>query len=66
MPLWKLQTVGDLSLDFLYPNVGKGTAITLRPGVACCLRAFYGLITDLVRAPRTCCTLVLAARTPHG
>lgn len=49
MPLWKLQTVGRSSFDFLYENRGKGTAIELRPGVAYCLRQFYGLIGDLVR-----------------
>jgi len=49
MPLWKLQTVGQSSFDFLYENVGKGTTIQLRPGVAYCFRQFYGLICDLVR-----------------
>ena len=49
MPLWKLQTVGSLNLDFLYENRGRGTTIELRPGVAYCLRRFYGLISDLVR-----------------
>lgn len=49
MPLWKLQTVGRSSFDFLYENRGKGTTIELRPGVAYCLRKFYGLIGDLVR-----------------
>lgn len=49
MPLWKLQTVGGGSLDFLYENVGQGKMITLHPGVARCLRKFYGLVTDLVR-----------------
>lgn len=49
MPLWKLQTVGRSSLDFLYENRHKGTAIELRPGVAYCLRRFYGLVGDLVR-----------------
>ena len=49
-PLWKLQTVGGGSLDFLYANVGKGTSITLKPGIAFCLRSFYGLVTDLARA----------------
>jgi hypothetical protein len=49
MPLWKLQTVGRSSFDFLYENHGKGTSIELRPGVAFCLRQFYGLIGDLVR-----------------
>jgi hypothetical protein len=49
MPLWKLQTVGDESLDFLYPNIGTGRSIELRSGVAFCLRKFHALITDLVR-----------------
>jgi hypothetical protein len=49
MPLWKLQTVGNTGLDFLYPNVGKGRSIELRPGVMYCFRYFYPLITDLVR-----------------
>ena len=49
MPLWKLQTVGGSSFDFLYENRGKGTTIELRPGVGFCLRQFYGLIGDLVR-----------------
>jgi hypothetical protein len=49
MPLWKLQKVGRSSFDFLYENKGKGTTIELRPGVAYCLRQFYGLIGDLVR-----------------
>ena len=49
MPLWKLQTVGRSSFDFLYENHRKGTTIELRPGVAYCLRQFYGLIGDLVR-----------------
>jgi hypothetical protein len=49
MPLWKLQTVASESLEFLYANVGSGNAITLKPGVAYCLRAFYPLIVDLVR-----------------
>ncbi len=49
MPLWKLQTVGTETFDFLYPNVGKGRSITLRPSVASCFRRFYGLVSDLVR-----------------
>lgn len=49
MPLWKLQTVGRSSFDFLYENRGKGTSIELHAGVAYCLRQFYGLIGDLVR-----------------
>ena len=49
MPLWKLQTVGNDRLDFLYDNVGGGITITLKPGVAYCLRAFYGLLRDLIQ-----------------
>jgi hypothetical protein len=48
MPLWKLQTVGQEELDFLYANTGRGNRITLKPGVAYCLRAFYELIRDLI------------------
>ena len=44
MPLWKLQTVGKMDFDFLYENHCEGTLIELRPGVAYCLRQFYGLI----------------------
>ena len=49
MPLWKLQTVGDERLDFLYENLDRGTRITLKPGVAYCLRAFYELLRDLIQ-----------------
>ena len=49
MPLWKLQTVGSERMDFLYDNVDKGKKITLKPGVAYCLRAFYGLLRDLIQ-----------------
>ena len=49
MPLWKLQKVGQSDFDFLYANEGKGSVIELRPGVAFCLRQFYGLVGDLVR-----------------
>jgi 5-methylcytosine-specific restriction endonuclease McrA len=49
MPLWKLQTVGKERLDFLYENVGRGTRITLKSGVAYCLRAFYELLRDLIQ-----------------
>jgi len=50
MPLWKLQIVGRTVFDFLYENAGAGTTITLRPGVAYCLRQFHGMITELVRS----------------
>jgi 5-methylcytosine-specific restriction endonuclease McrA len=49
MPLWKLQTVGRQSLDFLYANSRSGRTIELKAGIAFCLRRFYLLINDLVR-----------------
>ena len=49
MPLWKLQTIGPERMDFLYENMGAGTEIELRPGVAYCFRKFHALLTDLVR-----------------
>ncbi len=48
MPLWKLQTVGEERLEFLYENRDRGSRITLKPGVAYCFRAFYELIRDLI------------------
>ena len=48
MPLWKLQTVGSEQVDFLYDNTNTGTSITLKPGVAYCLRSFHQIIVDLV------------------
>ena len=48
MPLWKLQTVGDERLEFLYENQNRGSRVTLKPGVACCFRAFYQLIRSLI------------------
>jgi 5-methylcytosine-specific restriction endonuclease McrA len=49
MPLWRLQTVGSQQLNFLYPNLGHGSTITLYPGVATSFRAFYQLIIELIR-----------------
>lgn len=48
MPLWRLQTVGTETVEFLYENVGKGVSITLKPGIAFCFRAFYPMIVDMV------------------
>lgn len=48
MPLWKLQSVGAERLDFLYQNLDRGSRITLKPGVAYCLRNFYELLRDLI------------------
>jgi hypothetical protein len=49
MPLWRLQTVGRTSLEVLYPNVGHGDQVHLKPGVPFCFRKFYQLVGDLVR-----------------
>ncbi|MFP6642620.1 MAG: HNH endonuclease [Candidatus Latescibacterota bacterium] len=49
MPLWKLQRVRSGVRDFLYENVGRGNSITLRPGVAFCLREFHGQIQNMVQ-----------------
>jgi HNH endonuclease len=48
MPLWKLQTVGEERLEFLYENLGRGSRITLKPGVAYCFRSFYELVRNLI------------------
>src|SRR5262249_47451886 len=48
MPLWKLQTVGEERLTFLYENLDRGSRVTLKPGDAYWLRAFYELIRDLI------------------
>jgi hypothetical protein len=50
MPLWKLQTVGNERLDFLYEEVERDGGIELRPGAAYCFRQFYSLIQDAVRS----------------
>jgi hypothetical protein len=51
MPLWKLQRVGKELLEFLYDNADEKTSvtITLKPGVAYCMRAYYGLLRDLIQ-----------------
>jgi 5-methylcytosine-specific restriction endonuclease McrA len=48
MPLWKLQTVGQERLEFLYANTVEGRVIQLHQGVAYCFRKFHALISDLV------------------
>jgi hypothetical protein len=50
MPLWKLQTVGGFKMDFIYDNVGRGRTVSLKPGVAFCMRKFHGIICDLVQS----------------
>jgi len=49
MPLWKLQTVGRSSIEFLYKNEPGADRITLLPGVASGFRSFHGLVIELVR-----------------
>lgn len=49
-PLWRLQIVGSETLDFLYGRSDGPDSIELRPGVAYCIRQFYSLIQDVVRA----------------
>jgi 5-methylcytosine-specific restriction endonuclease McrA len=41
--------VGSERLNFLYENNERDTSITLKPGVAFCFRAFYGLLRDLIQ-----------------
>jgi hypothetical protein len=48
MPLWKLQRIGSAVDDFLYPQVGRGGVIQLRPGVAFCLRKYHGILRNLI------------------
>jgi len=49
MPLWRLQTIGKVKDEFLYENVGKGSSITLKPGVAASLRKHRVEITRMVQ-----------------
>ncbi len=48
-PLWRLQRIGNQVDDFLYENRGNGGEITLRPGVAYCMRQFHGQIIAMVQ-----------------
>ncbi len=48
-PIPRLQRIGRQELPFLYDR-GPAGHITLRPGVAFCLRVFRGLITELVQS----------------
>jgi 5-methylcytosine-specific restriction endonuclease McrA len=50
MPLWKLQTVGRETDDFLYcESEFADQSIRLLPGVAAAFRALYGLVLDAIR-----------------
>ncbi len=48
-PLWKLQTIGNQTDDFLYPCRGSGPSFELRPGIAFCFRKFHGFIYRLAQ-----------------
>jgi len=50
MPLMKLQRVGKDRLDFLYEEKLVDRGIVLRPGVAACFRAQFGVVQALVQA----------------
>lgn len=49
MPLWKLQLVGNERVDFLYEERLIDRGIILRPGVAACFRAQFGVVQALVQ-----------------
>jgi 5-methylcytosine-specific restriction endonuclease McrA len=49
MPLWKLQTLGSSSVEFLYSNTLERDSITLKRGVMFGFRTFHTFITDMVR-----------------
>jgi len=49
MPLYKLQTIGQDKLVFLYEHSEGSMSVELLPGVAYCFRRFHRLITDMVR-----------------
>jgi len=49
MPLWKLQTIGQEELAFLYENKREGNEIKLYSGVAYNFRLFHSLIQDLIQ-----------------
>ncbi len=58
MPLWKLQTIGQERIDFLYENGGGGRVIELRPGVAYCFAS------STLWSPTRCGESVASVRSP--
>jgi hypothetical protein len=48
-PLWRLQILSGDVVDFLYPNIGRGDTIRLKPGIMFCFRRFHGFVHDLAR-----------------
>ncbi len=55
MPLWRLQTMGDERVEFLYEHREEENPreITLKPGVAYCFRQFYSMIIEMVQGAWT-------------
>ena len=55
MPLWKLQTIGDERVELLYEHRERDNPreITLKPGVAYCLREFYSMVIEMVQGAWT-------------
>lgn len=49
MPLWKLQLVGGHLDDFLYPQIGSGRSLELKPGIAYCFRRFHTFVIRLAQ-----------------
>jgi len=49
MPLWRLQTVGNEKLVFLYEERLEDGAIRLKPGVAAGFRALFNVIQALIQ-----------------
>lgn len=49
MPLWKLQIINGKVDDFLYPQVGSGRQLELKPGIAYCFRRFHGFVLRLAQ-----------------
>lgn len=49
MPLWKLQTVGRQTLDFLYENRLIEKGVVLRAGIADCFKQQYPVVQAVVQ-----------------
>ncbi len=49
MPLWRLQTIGSETVDFLYDNTREGDTVVLKPGVMFCFRKYHPLISELAK-----------------
>jgi hypothetical protein len=49
MPLWRLQRVGDQTLECFYPNKLVDDTVQLNPGVAACFAAQFQVVHALVQ-----------------